>query len=899
MGNQVYMHSQLDLNTISIDDLLESLDDFVFELSKDGTIIHGWASEKHNFFLSPPEFTGKNIDVLFPPELAATFLAAIDQINKTGLTQEVEYKSPYENKYFSARFHQLKSTDHLMVLIRDVTKIHEIQSQIALSEHRFRNLSKHSTDITTIIQPDGIIKYQSESYNRLFGYTESIVGHNIFEYIHPEDHEMVVAEIKLGVEKGGVSDLLEFRYKHADGRWIYVESRGNNLLHEPGIEGIVVNSRDISDRKSAELKLIQNEARYRNLLHNSMDIITVLNEKGEVMLDSFSILTQFGYDKPLEGNSIFDYVHPDDLEAAQSTFVKYLQQPGITEPFEFRFRAADGSWRYVEAIGNNLFADPSINGFVINSRDITERKRMQNALDMSNARFAAILESTQDVVFAIDTHYNYLAFNKAHQQIIKDLYDIDLEVGKSALIDHKDLPRIDREAMKLLFNRSLRGERFTHIYDLNNPKSSIKYIEISLNPIKDEQNQIVGVAVFSKDVTAIKEAQNDLINARNEAVAAANAKSEFLSNMSHEIRTPMNAIIGMTDLLLEKITEEETREYLKSIKFSSDNLLVVINDILDFSKIEAGKVALEYIDFNIRNKLDEIKKLFQIKASEKNLVFETNIDPNIPKFINGDPYRLNQIIFNLLGNAIKFTNKGFVQLNTKLVGEDEHNIRIAFEIKDSGIGIPVDKKESIFESFSQAYSDTTRKFGGTGLGLAITKKLVYLLGGTIQLESTSLVGSKFTVEIPYNKSTFILEPHDVELVDLSTHNYLKGLNVLVAEDNTINQFLIQQTLAKWECNTTITGNGHEAIELLKEKNFDLILMDLQMPEMNGYEATRLIRSKNTTVKNPTIPIIALTADAFPETKRKVLETGMNDFVAKPFNRNELQIKITKLCVKHF
>jgi len=878
----------------SVEAILESIDDLVFELDRDGLVLKGWSKENSKTHLPASMFVGKKVKDFFPAELSRSIEQALLETLRDQTFKEVEYKSPYDNRWFNARFNVVKDTDHIVVLMRDVTRLHQIQAQIALSEHRFRNLIKHSSDIITIIQLDGTITYQSETYSRVFGYEVSVVGRNIFDFIHPEDQAYVMAEIKRGVEKGGVSDLIEFRYRHSNGNWIWIESRGNNLINEPGIEGIVVNSRDISERKAAEDKIKKNEERYRNLLHNSMDIITVLNEKGEVILDSFSILTQFGYDKPLEGSSIFDFIHPDDVERAIHYFTESIKKPGVTEPMEFRFKSADGSWRHVEAIGNNMFHDPSINGFVINSRDVTERKKIESALTISQARTQAILESTRDHIFAIDREYRYVSFNRSHKEIIKNLYGVDIQVGDLALVNNDRAER-DRDPMKSFFDRSLKGEQFIHVYEVDNPGTVMQYAEISFNPIRDSNGDVIGVAVFSKDITEIKRTEEALIYAKNEAIAAATAKSEFLSNMSHEIRTPMNAIIGMTDILLEKITDEETREYLKSIKFSSDNLLVVINDILDFSKIEAGKVALEFIDFNLSYKLEELRKIFDHKAADKEIYFRINIDKNVPEIVNGDPYRLNQILVNLIGNAIKFTHHGGVDLNVRLRGIEHQIATLQFDVTDTGIGIPKDKMESIFESFSQAYTDTTRKYGGTGLGLAITKKLAYLLGGKIDLKSEINKGSSFSVDIPYSINTNLKSENIQTFSDTESAQMLEGLKILVAEDNALNQFLIRQTLSKWNCDITISGNGEEAITLLKDEDFDLVLMDLQMPVMNGYEATRIIRSKNTVVRNPMIPVIALTADAFPETKRKVLETGMNDFVAKPFKREELSEKIIKVC----
>lgn len=877
-----------------IDTILESLEDIVFEVDYSGVILNGWASNFNSFFMPRESFLNKPLSKLFPPEMAEPFMQAIDALVKTQTIQTLEYASPFDNHFFHARFHLLKNTpNRIMVLIRDVTEMHTIQTQLKLNEARFRNLVKFSTDITTIIKPYGTISYQSDSYSHQFGYSKSLVGRNIFDFIHPDDRLRVMEEIKRGVEKGGVSDFIEFRYLHAKGHYVYVESKGNNLIHEPGIEGIVVNSRDITERKLAEESLKKSEERYRKLLHNSMDIITVLNEKAEVIFDSFSIFTQFGYTENIEGRNVFDFVHPEDRERAMEAFAKGLVTPGITEPVEFRFLTSDGGYRYVEVIGNNLFHEPSIHGFVINSRDITDRKRMQQEFDQINARNIAILESTQDEIYAVDTQLKYTAFNEAHRQFMESHYGIRIEVGQYVLQSDE----AKENHLKELLETCLNGIPFNQTLQFKDYKIGLQFKDVSFNPIKGEGNEIIGVAVFSKDITESKRASDELVDAKNQAIAAATAKSEFLSNMSHEIRTPMNAIIGMTHLLLEKIQDEEIREYLHSIKYSSDNLLVVINDILDFSKIEAGKVSLEHIDFSLRQKMDEVKKTFDLKAKEKDLTLHIDIDAKVPEHINGDPYRLNQILFNLIGNAIKFTHKGSVSVLIRKIKDENEWVTLLFEIRDSGIGIPVHKLDTIFESFTQAYTDTTRKYGGTGLGLAITRKLVNIQGGRIYLNSTVNAGTTFYVEIPYMKAqvTAAEKPHVP--IEEDKEELLKGLNILIAEDNVMNQFVIKQILAKWKCTLTIANNGEEVIKLLHDTDYDVILMDLQMPEMSGYEATRIIRSKESIVKNPDIPIIALTADAFPETKRKVLETGMNDFLTKPFNRDELFDKISKYCFK--
>lgn len=392
------------------------------------------------------------------------------------------------------------------------------------------------------------------------------------------------------------------------------------------------------------------------------------------------------------------------------------------------------------------------------------------------------------------------------------------------------------------------------------------------------------VWVLFRDISKRERLEKELIITQKKAEHAAAIKEQFMANMSHEIRTPLNAIIGFNARLNKTKLDAEQKEYAEAVQSSGENLLAIVNDILDFSKIEAGMVRIEKIRFNLPNLLQSLITMFVGQAKEKQVNLELKISQNVPQFILGDPTRLTQILINLIGNALKFTNQGSVCVVVDLISIHDKNATIIFKVIDTGIGIPVEKIPEIFERFTQAKSDTSRIFGGTGLGLSIAKKLVELQSGTIQVESTQGKGSKFSFNIPY----IIAEGED-DLLKKNNDNDKKieitgNLKILVVEDNILNQKLASFMLKDWNIDFDICDNGKLAVEKLKSNNYNLILMDIQMPEMNGYEATEYIRNQ----LKLTIPIIAMTADALPGEKEKCIGFGMTDYISKPIKAIDLK-----------
>ena len=428
---------------------------------------------------------------------------------------------------------------------------------------------------------------------------------------------------------------------------------------------------------------------------------------------------------------------------------------------------------------------------------------------------------------------------------------------------------------------------------------------------KDEEGNIIGAVVVARDISEQKKAQKELIEAKTYAELASSiaeeakiiaeaattkaneavkSKQQFLSNMSHEIRTPMNAIIGFTKVVLKTELTAKQKEYLTAIKMSGDALIVLINDILDLAKVDAGKMTFEKTPFKLKLSIKAMLHLFETKIQEKNLKLVTHYDNDIPEVLVGDPVRLHQIILNLVSNAVKFTSVGKITVSVKLISETDDDVAIRFSVEDTGIGISETKTDKIFENFQQATSGTSRIFGGTGLGLAIVKQLVEAQNGTIDVESTIGKGSTFSFVLYFDKTHVeaLLEP---EILEIDTE--IKDTKILVVEDMELNQLLMKTLLDDFGFECEIAANGKIAIEKLQKNTYDIILMDLQMPEMNGFEATEHIRQ----VMKLTLPIIALTADVTTVDVAKCKAVGMNDYISKPVDERLLYSKLISFIKK--
>lgn len=528
--------------------------------------------------------------------------------------------------------------------------------------------------------------------------------------------------------------------------------------------------------------------------------------------------------------------------------------------------------------------------------DLKRREAENSLLELNNSLEEKIKERTRDLEISEEKFFKIFHMNPAGM-ILSDIdskkylevnkgfsrltgYTMKEVVGKTAielgLISSEDRERLIAILMK-------RGRLSNYEVSFYTKKGAKKVGLLSVETIQVIDKKY-GLTIMY-DITERKELEEKILE-------ASKTKERFMANMSHEIRTPMNAIIGFTNLIEKNDLNETNKEYLGYIKSSGENLLVLINDILDYSKIEAGMMLLEKIPFKTRDLMQSVMMMFSAKAEEKKLHLNLDIDDQIPSFVVGDPTRLTQILINLIGNAIKFTKKGSVNVALRLISIENNYAKITISVKDTGKGIPKNMQREIFERFVQASAETTRDFGGSGLGLSIVKSLVKMQDGTIALNSIENEGTEFIVTLSYKieNENLKIETEKIELDNiLKLEKFDRDVKILLAEDNTLNQLIAKNVLMRYGCTIDVAENGAIAVEMLKYGVYDMILMDIQMPIMDGYTASQKIRAE----VNKTIPIIAMTAHVMTGEREKCISFGMNDYISKPFKLKDLYRTIQK------
>ena len=730
------------------------------------------------------------------------------------------------------------------------------------------------------------IHYISENIN-LFGYeaAELIKTKGSFlDIVHPEDRESILTSAQRNSTANGIPAFSgEYRVKTADGNFIWVEDRTRDVLDDKGKilfhEGLF---QDISDRKNLEIVNSERDEQYRVLASNipNTNIFLLDKERRYILAEGTNFEKWELSSKDFEGKLLSELQLTPFEEINAILDRVYYKQEIVETEFLFKGRYYHRTIRPIIDNGQVEYALSII-------RDIQDEYQAKMDLLQSEEKYRRLVEESTEIIFSLSEafllHYvspnvkQFLGYNSG-EVIGRSIFDFinpdDLDVFQSMLGEEKDF---------LAQNQFLE-------FRLRHKDGDYRVFSTNGKLIEDKSGIHRFYTGVARDISKLKETQRELRLAKERAEQASQIKSQFLSVMSHEIRTPMNAVIGLAHFLMEEDPRPDQLENLKTLQFSAENLMALINDILDYNKIDSGKVELEQVPFDIRNMIHRIVHSHSFQANEKNLRISCEIDEAIPEILIGDSLRIGQIVNNLVSNAIKFTDSGFVRISISREFTKDNQTDIKFSFEDTGIGIPESKRKSIFEAFTQASSSTSRKYGGTGLGLAIVKRLIELHGGDIEVRSRNGGGSIFEFIIPFE----FVDARKLETQkssSLAKQRSLQTASILVAEDNMVNQILIRKFLTKWEVgNLVIAADGREALDQFELGQFDLVLLDLQMPELDGFEVAREIR-KNPDPKMSKVPILALTAASINEIKDELKSSGMNDFVPKPFTPEILYEKI--------
>ncbi len=663
-----------------------------------------------------------------------------------------------------------------------------------------------------------------------------------------------------------------------DGRIEYHLRKMYPVFEENGeLEIVIGYGVNITNMKKNEEQVRLSEARYRSIFDNSQALIFIHDMDGIILEANKTSFATLGYEpEDLVGRSVYSLIRPENRDEFKKNYLDVIKANGKAEGIMVA-RSKSGQDIYLlyqNFLVSNLNEQPYVIGF---SQDITARIVAERALKKSEEKYRNIIENmnlgmvqTDDddkIVYANNT---FCAMSGYTQEEMIGVKSINL------LLTGENAAR-----MKEANIRRRKGLSDAYEIQLQNKAGENKWWMVSGAPLMDNYGQYQGSIGVNLDITSQKTMELELRKAKADAETSAHSKEIFLANMSHEIRTPMNAIIGIGRLLGKTGLQAQQKYYLDIIQNASGSLLTIINDLLDYSKIESGKVNIERVGFSITDLVDKTIKILHHKADEKNLLINSYFSLEIEPVLIGDPHRVNQVLMNLLGNSIKFTETGEINVVCDVLPAAANEQKIHFSVTDTGVGMNEDFLAHIFDKFTQEDESITRKYGGTGLGMSITKQLITLMGGNIEVETEKNVGTKisFVISFPVGSKEDLPSAWNTTI----DSQVLKGKKILLVEDNYMNRVLAKTILGQYGASVTSAENGAIAIEQLDKRIFDLILMDVQMPVKNGIETTLYIRDKI----DKNIPIIALTANALKKEQERCLSCGMNDYISKPFDEDEL------------
>jgi PAS domain S-box-containing protein len=856
----------------------------------DGTILYWNKTNEEVYGYTAKEALGKNlVDLIIPPEMREFVREAIRKGAETGimpppgeilLMHKDGSRVPVYSSHPVVRFPD--GTIRLFCVDMNLSVLKKTEKTLQKSEEKFREIFENLSDIYYRTDLEGNLVMISPSAKDVLGYSpDEFIGTNIGDvYVFPEKRQELIDILR---EKGKARHFVsELKHKNGTHVWMSAnthfiyDSQGNAI----GIEGI---SMDITERKQAEEALRESELQNRLLIENAHDSIISINIDGEFLLLNKTAATFLGgVPEDYVGKTLWD-IFPKEVADARMEETLAIIQSGKTYTTEMQL-PLQGKMYWFLSSGQPIRGVSGKMSVLSIATDITERKQAEEALRESEAKYKGLFEFMSSGVAVYEPIENGRNFvfknlNRAGERINR--------VKKEDVVGKKVteiFPGVEEFGLLDVFRRvSKTGNPEHHPVTMYKDDRHSAWFDNYVYKLPSGE-----VVAVHDDVTEPKRTELKLREAKEQAEAANTAKSQFLANMSHEIRTPMNIIMGFADLLGGEMDRDEQKDCVKLIQSASNSLLQIIDEILDISRIEAGKFELHIADNSLHKLLLGIEAVMRPLVENKGLQFEIFRSDNLPGIIRTDSGRVRQCLINLIGNAVKFTIAGHVNLRVSLEDRGDEQL-LRFDVEDTGIGIPADQHEGILEAFAQVDASDSRQYGGAGLGLAITKELIRLLKGELSFVSEEGVGSIFSLLVPVGVvEEPVLQPDIDEGSERSVsqagveNSLPQACKILIAEDDEGCKVLAKKILKCCGVDVVVVENGQEAVEKALEESFDLILMDMQMPILNGFEATGELRKKGID-----IPIIALTAYAMQGDEEKCLEAGCDDYISKPIKREKM------------
>jgi two-component system, sensor histidine kinase len=773
---------------------------------------------------------------------------------------------------------------HYFAMIEDITLEKERENQLNI----LSSIAAENTNGVVISDKNGRIEWVNKSFENMTGYSlDELKNTKPGKILQGKDTNPDTVDYLRTQIHAGEPFVCEILNYHRSGKPYWLRIQGQALKDKDGnIIKYFAIEENITKEKETQQKLIESESRFRLALEKIGDNVWEYDFLTNKTVFSNPKNKFIGYTtgESNENNiNWWESVQEDDLHLLIENDRKYRNGETDFHVLEYRMVLSDGSIRWVLDRGVVIEKDKDGKPLKVigTHADVTDKKNAEEALRRKEEKYRNIIANINLGLLEVDNDERIQYANQRFCDMCG--YELEELLGKKA-----SAMFVRNESIKVLKNKNeLRKKNIADAYEVSvsNKKGEHKWWLISGAPNYNDEGELIGSIGIHLDITEHKKLELELIEAKNNAEASARAKETFLANMSHEIRTPMNAIIGMSNQLAKSNLAKEQQFYLHTIQSASDNLLIIINDILDLSKIEAGKLAIEHIGFEPQKIIGEAMQVMMYKAQEKGISFTNSFfDSKLSPVFIGDPYRLNQVLLNLISNAIKFTDKGAVDVICEVIDDKVASQIVKVTVNDTGIGMDESYVNQIFDKFSQEYKSGSRKFGGTGLGMSISKELIELMGGKINVKSKKGIGTSIsiTLELTKGDNSNLFQKDTIQL----TNDFLKGKKIIVADDNDHNRLVASLILQNYGAEIIEAYNGEET--LYPANNADLILMDIQMPVLNGYEATKILRERGNN-----IPVIAVTANAIKGENEKCIEAGMNDYISKPFDEENFLKTIAK------